>query len=181
VARRLPYFCLLVLALALGSVTAADAAEAQESVLSACPQPSIDAPESAQETTMLCLTNAVRAEYGEPPLELDSQLTESAKDKTADILNCDSFSHTACGHNFSYWIWQTGYVTKSCWRIGENLAWGAGSLGSSDSIFRAWLRSPTHRANILGDYTQVGINTELGAVEGERSARIWTVHFGNLC
>jgi uncharacterized protein YkwD len=164
----------------LGAVTNADA-KTQSSLFSACPQTSADAPASAQVTAMLCLTNAARAQYGEAPLEADAQLAESATDKTADILSCDSFSHTACGRTFSYWIWQTGYVTSSCWKIGENLAWGAGPFGTTESIFRAWLRSPTHRANILGDYTQVGISTAVGPLEGEKSARVWTAHFGNLC
>jgi uncharacterized protein YkwD len=162
-------------------VSNAGAAGPQASLFSACPQLGSDAPAAAQVTAMLCLTNAARAQYGEAPLEADAQLAESAIDKTADILNCDTFSHTACGHNFSYWIWETGYVTEPCWRVGENLAWGARSLGTADSIFRAWLRSPTHRANVLGDYTQVGISTAVGPLEGEKSARVWTVHFGNLC
>lgn len=130
---------------------------------------------------MLCLTNSYRAKWGEAPLAPDAALKESAVDKTADILHCDNFSHTACGRSFSYWIWQSGYVTNSCWRVGENLAWGAGSYGTVDSIFRAWLRSPTHRENILGEYTQVGIDTAVGPLEGEKGARVWTVHFGNLC
>jgi uncharacterized protein YkwD len=181
VVRRLTFLCLLLLGLTLGAVTSAEAASPQASLFSACPQLNSEAPATAQVNAMLCLTNAARAQYGEAPVELDAQLAESANDKTADILDCDSFSHTACGHNFSYWIWETGYVTNSCWKIGENLAWGAGSLGTPDSIFRAWLRSPTHRANVLGDYTQVGISTATGQLEGEMSARVWTVHFGNLC
>ncbi len=180
-ARRLTLFCLLVLGLTWGLVGSADAAGSQASLFAACPQPGPDASAAAQATAMLCLTNTVRAQYGEAPLAPDAQLAESAGDKTADILNCDSFSHTACGRSFSYWIWETGYVTDPCWRIGENLAWGAGTYGTTDSIFRAWMRSPTHRANILGDYTQVGIDTAVGALEGEKGARVWTAHFGNLC
>jgi uncharacterized protein YkwD len=159
----------------------AAAAENQDSIFASCPRPGATAPAAAQETAMLCLTNAARARYGEAPLQPDAQLAESAIDKSADILHCDTFSHTACGHSFSYWIWQSGYVTDPCWKVGENLAWGAGAYGTTDSIFRAWMRSPTHRANVLGDYTQVGISTEVGPLEGEKRARLWTVHFGNLC
>jgi uncharacterized protein YkwD len=181
VIRRLTLFCTLLLALTLGAVATADAAGTQGSFFASCPKPSPTAPSAVQVESMLCLTNAVRAQYGEAPLEADAQLAESATDKTADILDCDSFSHTACGRTFSYWIWQIGYVTDACWKIGENLAWGAGPLGTTDSIFRAWLRSPTHRANVLGEYTQVGISTAVGPLEGDKRARVWTVHFGNLC
>lgn len=172
---------MLLLAVALGTAGSADAAGASGSFYSTCANPSTKAPAAAQVSAMLCLTNAARAQWGEAPLESDAQLAESAVDKTADILHCDTFSHTACGRSFSYWIWQTGYVTDPCWKIGENLAWGAGALGTTASIFRAWLRSPTHRANVLGEYTQVGISTAVGPLEGDKSARVWTVHFGNLC
>jgi uncharacterized protein YkwD len=181
VIRRITLLCLLLPALALGMTAGAGAARPQPAFITACPAPDASAPATAQIASMLCLTNAVRAQYGEAPLEADAQLAESATDKTTDILDCDSFSHTACGRDFSYWIWQTGYVTDPCWKIGENLAWGAGRLGTTDSIFRAWLRSPTHRANVLGEYTQVGISTAVGQLEGDKSARVWTVHFGNLC
>jgi uncharacterized protein YkwD len=182
VARRLTFVFLLCLGLCLAAAGGAAAAVNQpSSPYSLCPQPGSEAPAAAQDAAMVCLTNAFRAQYGEAPLGLNAQLAESAVDKTSDILDCDSFSHTACGHKFSYWIWQTGYVTDPCWKIGENLAWGAGSYGSTDSIFRAWMRSPAHRANILGEYTQLGISTAVGSLEGEKAARVWTAHFGNLC
>jgi uncharacterized protein YkwD len=181
VKRRLALLSLLLLGLTLGTAGTADAAGASGSFFADCANPGANAPAATQVAAMLCLTNAARAQYGEAPLESDAQLAESATDKATDILTCDSFSHTACGRNFSYWIWQTGYVTDTCWKVGENLAWGAGQLGTTDSIFRAWLRSPTHRANVLGEYTQVGISTEVGRLEGDKSARVWTAHFGNLC
>lgn len=130
---------------------------------------------------MLCLTNYARAQVGEAALEEAPQLEESAADKGADVLACDSFSHTACGREFTYWMKATGYLSVECWRAGENLAWGANEYGSVASIFRAWLRSPTHRANVLGDYAQVGINLQIGPLNGRKNVHVWTQHFGTQC
>lgn len=130
---------------------------------------------------MLCMTNFARTQFGEPALVDATELDASAAEKGADVLGCDSFSHTACGREFSYWMRAGGYLSAPCWHIGENLAWGTGGYGAVGAIFRAWLRSPEHRANILGDYAQIGIDLETGTLEGHRGARVWTQHFGSHC
>ena len=130
---------------------------------------------------MLCLTNFARSQYGEGQLEEIGELEESAGEKAQDILRCDSFSHSACGREFSYWIRATGYMSAQCWRVGENLAWGTGGYGSVASIFRAWLRSPEHRANILGNFSQVGIDLSVGRLEGDSGVHVWAAHFGSHC
>ena len=88
--------------------------------------------------------------------------------KAADILRCDEFSHEACGREFTYWIERFGYLGGGCWRAGENIAWGTGSVGSVRAIFRAWLHSSGHRENILGPFTQLGIGLRVGKLEGNR-------------
>lgn len=137
---------------------------------------------AAEEGAMLCLANYARAQLGEPALEPTPALEGSASEKSEDILRCDSFSHTACGHEFSYWIRANGYMTTECWRVGENLAWGAGQYGTVSSIFRAWLRSPEHRENLLDPrFTQTGIDLVVGPLEGSPDAHVWTQQFGSHC
>jgi uncharacterized protein YkwD len=148
---------------------------------SVCPAVKLSASTEAQEQAMLCLTNYARSQYGEGQLEATPELEESAAEKGEDIFRCDSFSHYACGREFSYWIRATGYMSAGCWRVGENLAWGAGEYGSVGSIFRAWLRSPEHRTNILGNFSQVGISVEGGSLEGHSHTQVWTQHFGLHC
>jgi uncharacterized protein YkwD len=130
---------------------------------------------------MLCMVNFARAQSGEGTLEASEELAESAREKAGDILACDSFSHNACGREFSYWMRQTGYMSAACWRVGENLAWGSGEYGSVRSIFRAWMRSPAHRANILGDYSQTGIELRTGTLDGTPGTKVWAQHFGSRC
>ena len=149
---------------------------------SACPgQTKLDAPVATQERAMLCMANYARAQLGLGALEATPPLEGSAKEKARDVLRCDSFSHYACGREFEYWIRASGYLSAPCWRAGENLAFGNGPLGSVRSIFRAWMRSPDHRENILGDYTQTGIDLTTGTLEGFAGTRIWAQHFGTHC
>lgn len=130
---------------------------------------------------MLCMVNFARQQAGEPALEANQTLTESARDKAHDIFRCETFSHYACGREFGYWMRQTGYISSQCWRIGENLAWGTGSYGTVRSIFRAWMRSPEHRANILGNYAQTGIDLRSGTLNGVPGTKVWAEHFGSNC
>jgi uncharacterized protein YkwD len=172
----------LLALLALGVATAS--AGTLVAPRGACPEPaggSGTAARETEETAMLCFTNYARTAAGEAALEDTSQLQESATDKAADILNCNSFSHTACGREFTYWIRATGYLETQCWRAGENLAWGTGTFGTVRSIFRAWMGSPEHRANILGDFSQIGIDRDSGTLEGRPGAVVWTQHFGSHC
>lgn len=147
-----------------------------------CPdQSSLTSPAPEQEQAMLCMTNFARASAGLGELAVAAELDQSAGDKAADVLRCDSFSHFACGREFTYWIRAAGYIGGGCWHAGENLAWGTGEYGSVRSIFRAWMSSPAHRQNILGDYSQVGIGLVAGSLEGNPGAHVWASHFGSHC
>jgi uncharacterized protein YkwD len=130
---------------------------------------------------MVCLTNYARRAKGLRPYRRSRRLDRSASMKSADILRCNSFSHTACGRPFGFWI-EKGYVTRQCWWAGENIAWGSYGLGSTREIFKAWMRSPGHRAAILSrNYKDIGIGFRMGKLGRWKSARVWVQHFGRLC
>lgn len=179
-------FSLLLIVASLAGLTVAPPATADGGRLiapaSACPgQEALEAPAVAQESTMLCMIDFARAQAGLTALATTPELEQSAADKGDDILRCDSFSHFACGRDFTYWMRQTGYIASQCWRVGENLAWGTGAYGSVRSIFRAWMSSPGHRENILDDFTQTGISLRIGALAGQPGTRLWAEHFGSHC
>lgn len=147
-----------------------------------CPdQDDLGASAAAQEQAMLCMTNFARAQSGLAELGPAAELDQSAQAKAGDLLGCDEFSHTACGRDFTYWIRAAGFIGEGCWHAGENLAWGSGEEGSVRAIFRAWMASPTHRRNILGDYDQAGIALLTGTLEGRPGAHVWASHFGSRC
>jgi uncharacterized protein YkwD len=148
----------------------------------ACPnQADASASAEAQRQAMRCMTDFARARAGLRALDDAPQLDLSAQEKGADVLRCDSFSHTACGREFTYWIGQVGYISESCWHVGENLAWGAGAYGTVRSIFQAWMRSPGHRHNVLGNYEDLGLSLEVGELGGHLDTAVWTAHFGSHC
>jgi uncharacterized protein YkwD len=148
---------------------------------SACPgQSRLAAPAPAQEETMRCMTNFARGMAGLKPLRDNDPLYASSGEKAEDILRCDSFSHFACGRDFYFWIQESGYMTGSC-MIGENIAFGEAAYGAVGSIFRAWMRSPTHRENILSDFDDLGVSLRVGTLDGRSGVRVWVQHFGGGC
>jgi uncharacterized protein YkwD len=130
---------------------------------------------------MRCLVARGRRGAGLRALAATRKLDRSADGKSADILRCDSFSHFACGREFTFWMKRSGYLPAGCWRAGENPAWGVGEAGSAHAIFQAWMRSPGHRHNILaGEFRQLGVSVRRGNLNGH-DARVWTQHFGTHC
>jgi uncharacterized protein YkwD len=163
------------------ATAAAAAAPTQQLIApaSACPnQTGPGAPAGQQLRAMRCLTDFARQGRGLPPLADSAVLDRAAGRKSAEILRCDSFSHEACGHSFTYWMEQFGYDGCS---EGENIAWGNGRLGSVREIFRAWMHSAGHRENILGPYEEIGIGLRVGRLEGNAGAHVWTQDFGSPC
>ncbi len=148
----------------------------------ACPnQTSGDAPLAVQREAMLCMTEYARRYAGMAGLDKARKLDRSASAKSRDILRCDSFSHFACGREFTYWMRRSGYLAARCWRTGENLAWGTGRAGTPRAIFLAWMHSPGHRRNILGRFSQIGIGLRIGNLDGRDATHVWTQHFGSHC
>ncbi len=108
-------------------------------------------------------------------------LNESAARKTADILFCQQFSHTACGRDFTFHIRAVGYPT-GCWGAGENLALGSGSAGSVRSIMSGWLNSDGHRRNMLHTaFRDLGIGLRRGSYQGVPNVQVWVQHLGYRC
>lgn len=190
--RKIPFTALRRISLVFGlaALTAAllaSSASAMElerliAPPSVCPnQTDPTEPVEAQVQAMSCMTNFARHAQGLGSLNGTAELNNSAEHKSMDILRCDSFSHQACGRQFTYWMQKVGYLDTPCWRAGENIAWGTGNLGSVRSIFRAWIYSPGHRENILGPFGQIGIGMKVGSVEGYPGAHVWTQEFGSHC
>jgi uncharacterized protein YkwD len=183
-ARRFAIFLSALAFLSLALVPAAGAITLDQLIASpsVCPgQDDLDASVPSQEQTMLCMTNFARRQVGDASLSNADSLDWSATDKSRDILRCNSFSHYACGRDFTFWMQRAGYMDARCWHAGENIAWGTGNYGTVHGIFKAWIYSPEHRDNILGDYRQLGVGLRVGTIQGYRDAHVWTQHFGSHC
>lgn len=135
----------------------------------------------AQEEAMRCMVNYARERDGLARLDDSPSLDRSAADKSSDILRCDSFSHEACGREFTYWMQRVGYLESGCWRAGENIAWAPADRATVRMIFEAWIHSIGHRENILGPYRQIGVGLQVGTLDGRSEVHVWTQHFGTHC
>src|SRR5512140_3101270 len=102
---------------------------------------------------LLDAMNRVRAANGLAPLRLDRRLNLAASDRNRDMVAKHYFAHVSPeGISPLVWFDRHGYHYASA---GENLATG---YCSAEETVRAWMNSPGHRANVLGDYRDVGID-----------------------
>lgn len=100
---------------------------------------------------LLAGTNNARSANGLSPLLLDGQLNNSAQAKAQDMANKNYWAHVSPdGTQPWYFFDQAGY---SYVRAGENLAYG---FMTSQGVIDGWMNSATHRANMLGNYNDVG-------------------------
>jgi uncharacterized protein YkwD len=114
----------------------------------------------AIESATLCLVNSERTNRGLVALRVDPLLQGVATAHSADMIARDYFAHTTpSGDTAAQRILDSGYVPAGAgYTIGENIAYGTGSLATPRSIVTAWMNSPGHRANILdASYRQTGL------------------------
>jgi hypothetical protein len=106
------------------------------------------AADPATEAGFLAKINASRAANGLAALSVDGGLRSHARKHTQDMIDADKIYHS------------TGDELKAAagagWsKLGENVGRG----GTVDSLHKAFMASPGHKANILGDYNYAGIGT----------------------
>ena len=129
---------------------------------------------------MTCLTNYARTHSGLRPLQPNAVLNNAGTAKLAADVSCSEFSHTPCGKPFESVF--SAYVRgATSYTLGENLAWGTGSLGAPRQIMREWLHSKEHRENILrSSFTELGIGYLGNQVfQGFSGGALWSQEFGS--
>jgi uncharacterized protein YkwD len=131
---------------------------------------------------VLCLHNRERSSRGLPLLRENAKLRRAALGHSEDMVQGAFFAHESrSGADMSARILQTGYARNRGWSLGENIAWGTGSLATAASIQRAWMDSPGHKANILRrQFREVGIGIAIGAPApaGGLAGATYTADFG---
>jgi uncharacterized protein YkwD len=130
---------------------------------------------------ILCLHNQIRARHHLPLLRINNRLGRAAVGHSANMVRRRYFDHTdPNGSTFVQRILHTRYVRRSQgWSLGENIAWGTGSLSTPAGVMRAWMHSPGHRANILRrSYREAGIGIKLGVPTTGHAGATFTVDFG---
>ncbi len=128
-------------------------------------KPEIDVSINNFEIRVVELTNVERAKQGLPALQLDQGLSKVAKAKSQDMQDLGYFDHTSPTYGSPFdMMRQFGITYRSA---GENIAKGQ---RTPEEVVSAWMNSPGHRANILGNYTHIGV----GYIS---SGNVWTQMF----
>lgn len=117
------------------------------------------------------LTNGARTDESLAPLAESEVLAKGAQMKADDMAAKGYFSHTGPDGSLPWkWFKEAGYQYEYA---GENLAV---NFAESEDVVDAWLKSPTHRANILKrEFTEVGIATATGTYKGKEA--VFVVQF----
>lgn len=92
--------------------------------------------------------NEERMARGLRPLIFDLKIRDVARTWTDHMATTNDFSHNP---NYADQM-PAGWSTAA-----ENIAWGSGTSGTVESLHQAFMNSSGHRANILGDFTRVGV------------------------
>lgn len=116
---------------------------------------------------MTSLTNEYRIKHMLPIVTENALLNKSAYNKVKVLCESKLFTHTPHGGVFQKEIVEVGYTYS---HAGENLAKG---FKSDAEAFNALLNSPTHLANIKGDYREIGV-----AHKECNGTRLTVIHYG---
>jgi uncharacterized protein YkwD len=130
---------------------------------------------------ILCLHNQIRARRDLPLLKDNLRLRRAAARHSRQMVTKGFFEHTTpSGRTMVDRILRSRYVRRDQgWVLGENLAWGTGSLGTPRGAVEAWMDSPGHRANILKrSYRELGVGVVVGVPVSDAAGGTYTVDFG---
>jgi uncharacterized protein YkwD len=125
------------------------------------------------EQRVIELVNTTRIQNGLSPLRASPQLAASARKYSGYMASARFFSHVGPdGTNLVSRDEAAGYVD---WvDLAENLA---GGQPDPESVVKAWMNSPTHRANILSPRVkEIGVGYAF--VPGSQYGHYWTQEFG---
>jgi uncharacterized protein YkwD len=151
----------IILALAPAVATASDCLQGGD-LVTALPAPDRD-------TALVCAISAERAGRNLPVVHANRLLARAAQGHADDMVVRQYFGHVSPGGStLGDRVNATGYIKdRRDWELGEAIAWAQQPLDTPDSLMRAWLASPGHRAIILDRrFRDVGIGVTPGLTDG---------------
>ncbi|HVM16454.1 MAG TPA: CAP domain-containing protein [Gaiellaceae bacterium] len=126
---------------------------------------------STAESSLLAEVNRTRAAHGLAPLRVDWNLQRAARSHSGDMLRRGYFGHGP-------WAQRIRSFGVKGPRVGENIAWGAGTTSRPRAIVGMWLNSPPHRANLLRPgFRRIGLAAPRGTFAGRRGTAVVTANF----
>ncbi|MDI5950109.1 CAP domain-containing protein [Flavobacterium yafengii] len=106
------------------------------------------------------LINAYRVSMGLNALEKINYLSYKSEEHNKYMIANNSVSH----NNFVVRSQNIINVLRAK-KVGENIAY---NYNSPQAVFDAWMNSPRHKENIIGDYTHFGISIRENSANGKK-------------
>ncbi len=116
---------------------------------------------------LLIAHNEQRAKYNKLPLTINEKLNSAAR-KHSDWMTTHRMSHD---EGFITPFKRLSLEDYKFSRGGENIAMGQSTV---EEVMKDWMDSPGHKANILGNFTEVGF----GVSKSNKGKLYWTADFG---
>jgi uncharacterized protein YkwD len=168
--------------LLLAAVTAGAGPASAATVCASADGPTAQTSTVALANSALCLVNQERTSRGLKPLKSNRRLANAARNHARDMVARGYFSHDSMnGASFVDRIRKAGYVSARAFpSLGEDLAWGSGSLGTPREIVESWMDSPGHRANILSPkFREGGMGVAFGDPGAGEEGVTYALDFGS--
>ncbi|OWZ14730.1 SCP-like extracellular protein [Phytophthora megakarya] len=122
-------------------------------------------------SAMLARVNKERANANLPPVCANRKLQSSSQRHSDDMAQHNYMAHDGSdGSTMSQRITEAGYKWSA---VGENVAAGQVDV---QAVMDAWMESPEHRENILGEYAMLGATYAFK--EDTEYKHYWTQDFG---
>ena len=128
------------------------------------------------QTATLCLLNRQRRIHGIHRVSENHRLDRASMAYAREMAARNFFEHG----DFVGRIRRSNYLAGAgAWTVGENIAWGGGSLATPRAIVNMWMHSPGHRANILNaHFHNIGIGIARGTPAPGVGGATYATDFG---
>jgi uncharacterized protein YkwD len=142
---------------------------APSSTLPPAPSPvPVNRPLAGPSGVVLTAMNARRTEEGLASLQVHGQLTAAAQAHADDMASRGYFDHTTPdGRTFGARMASAGISATG---LAENL--GLTTSTAISTVVASWMQSSTHRQNLLGSFSAVGIGVASGTWQGQAATYV---------
>lgn len=114
---------------------------------------------NSTEIETMKLINDYRESVGLNKLEIINHISGKSEEHDFFMIKTTVVSHEGFTERCANIIKVLGAST-----VGENIAY---NFTSPEAVVAAWLKSPTHKANIVGNYTHFGLAIKVDAATGK--------------
>jgi uncharacterized protein YkwD len=178
--RTAPLLAALVLVIAALTAMTGPARAQTAAPCATASDPLGAASSAAVEAAVGCLVDGIRAARGLPALRRSGVLDAVAQRHGADMVARRYFAHISpSGGTVDKRARRAGYLTSSCWILGEDLGWAPPSVASAQAVVDAWMDSASHRAVILDPrFREIGVGLVPTAPVGDGAGATFVLEVG---